>query len=252
MPAELPFDDPTIDDLDADTRAAVARHWEHRGDSEERVAAIFTRFVPRLRDARAEAIVIELATRAADDELRHADICRAVASRYGDRAVGRAEREVTSVGVDNAAELEAAVGLAALCCIQETIACAWLQACRDGATARLPRAALRTLLEDETDHARLGWAHLASARVSRETREQIARHLPQLLEGCLQPWLVPDASGLPDGVAEHGIPADAETRRVVLGVVRDVVFPGFATVGVAPDAARRWLESQEQINSPLG
>jgi hypothetical protein len=243
--AELRLADPSIDELDVPTREAIARHWEHRAGSEQLVAVLFSSLAVELRQIHAEDVVISLAMSAAEDEVRHAEICREVASRYAGRLVVLPLRESPAHHAHHEPELQVALDVAALCCIQETIACAWMQACRAGATAPLVRASLGDLLQDETDHARLGWAHLASAGVTAEVRAQVATHLSRMFEACLQPWLAPDVSGLPDGIPAHGIPSDEETRRVVLGCVRDVILPGLTTVGVSTVAALRWFASAD-------
>jgi hypothetical protein len=55
--------------------------------------------------------------------------------------------------------LETALLVAGLCCVNETIATAWLEASLRAARTELARAANRVHLRDEIDHARLGWPH---------------------------------------------------------------------------------------------
>lgn len=128
-----------------------------------------------------------------------------------------------------------------MCCINETLASAWLETCRADATVPLARAALRELLADDVDHARIGWAHLASSMVTTEVRSKIAGWLPRLLEASMLPWLA--GAGAPDyaGFPAHGVPSSATTRDVVTSTTRDVVLVGFEKLGVDTTTARAWL-----------
>jgi hypothetical protein len=236
----IPTDDPSIDALDPKARAAVSAHWAHRASSELSVSRLFVGLASELRAARADAAVVAIAERAIADERRHAEICREVAARYGDAKVEALP--MPPLASDGDAEVTAALHVAALCCVQESLACAWLDECFANATGAIARAALHQLLVDEVAHARLGWAHLASARVSARTREEIAAHLPHMLERCLEPWRAPDASRVSDGVPAHGIPSDARTLAVVTEALRGVVIPGMRVVGVSTDAASRALD----------
>jgi hypothetical protein len=130
-----------------------------------------------------------------------------------------------------------------MCCINESIACAFIEACLGDAVGPLVRAVQRVHLSDEIEHARVGWAHLASARVDAATRRELARWLPRLLGANVANWRsridwLPEA-----GVPGHALPPRRVSFAVVLACVRDVVLPGFAHVGVDPTHARSWLES---------
>jgi hypothetical protein len=128
--------------------------------------------------------------------------------------------------------LHAALHTASFCCIQETIACAWLDGCLRGAKEPVVRDALHAMLSDETNHARLGWAHLASSRVSPATRARVAAALPDLLRSCVASWMDPSVSRLAIEAPEHGVPYPDATRRLVLAAIDEVVRPGFASLDI--------------------
>jgi hypothetical protein len=139
------------------------------------------------------------------------------------------------------AEVRAALHATAFCCIQETIACAWLDDCLSRATVPMVRDALRAMLADETHHARLGYAHLASPCVSRRARAAVGDALPGLVDRCVRSWLDPEASRLAIGAATHGVPSVDETRRVVHSAMKHVVLPGLAAAGVVwPPGRPSW------------
>jgi hypothetical protein len=214
---------------------AIAAYWAHRAASEARAATLFERLLADLRRAGAEDVVLELAGRAIDDERRHAAMCLEVMAHYDPLAVP--PDDAAPAGPDAHAEeepeLHAALHAAAFCCIQESIACAWLDGCLRLARESVVREALHAMLSDETHHARLGWAHLASSRVSAATRTRVAAALPDLLRSCIASWVDPEVSRLAIDAPEHGVPYPDATRRLVLAAVEEVVRPGFASLGMS-------------------
>jgi hypothetical protein len=211
---------------------AIAAYWAHRAASEARAAALFEQLLVDLRRADAEPMVLDLAQRAVADERRHAAMCLDVAAHY-DAALAVREGAAPAgpdAHADGEPELHAALHTAAFCCIQESIACAWLDACLREATEPVAREALHAMLSDETHHARLGWAHLASSRVSPSTRTRVASALPGLLRACIASWLDPEVARLAVNAPEHGVPSPEATLRVVQSAVREVVQPGFASL----------------------
>jgi hypothetical protein len=117
------------------------------------------------------------------------------------------------------------------CCMNETIAGAFLRACQKDARGQLVRAALREILRDEIDHARLGWAHLASPLVTPSMRRQVSAAAQNLLNDCRALWLACDR---PEVVAPpgHGCPTNAELARIVDEAIAELVLPGLRHVGI--------------------
>ena len=229
--------------LDTTLRTAVAEYWAHRSASEAHAADLFAQLAADLRTAGADAVVLDLADRAVGDERRHAETCLAVASHYaGSTVVSEYVTPARREGpqTDDLA-LRAALHATAFCCIQETIACAWLDACLSRSSEPIVRDALHPMLRDETRHARLGWAHLASARVTHAIRARIAGELPTILRQCLQSWLEPVSRLSTTGAPDHGVPSTADTRRVVLAATRDAVLPGLTSIGIDVGDAAAYL-----------
>jgi hypothetical protein len=213
---------------------AIAAYWAHRAASEARAATLFERLFVDLHLAGAEDVVLALAERAIADERRHAATCLEVAAHYDPLArVSESAAPAPPEGhVEEEPELRAALHAAAFCCIQESIACAWLDGCLRRAKEPVVREALHAMLSDETHHARLGWAHLASSRVPPSARARVAGALPDLLRACVASWLDPEVSRLAIDAPEHGVPYPDATRRLVLAAVDEVVRPGFASLGM--------------------
>lgn len=240
---DVPFDDASIDALDSTTRTALASHWRRRAKSERQVGRAFAQMAPLLRAHGADAEVVKRLVQGAEQEERHAGLCVRLAEVYGGAPVSMPEVgavPLPSFGEANE-ELEIALLVSGMCCINETIATAWLTAGLAVATAPIAIAANRIHLRDEIEHARLGWAHLASRRVSNATRAALASRLPRMLEANAPGWELDDASLPADGIPAHGHLPARDSRAVVQAAFADLVLPGFAHVGVDPRPAESWL-----------
>jgi hypothetical protein len=102
-------------------------------------------------------------------------------------------------------------------------------------------SALRELLADDVQHARIGWAHLASSSVTKESKMHVAAALPTLLGLSQEVWTsVPERAE--PWFADHGCLGRATARRSFAHAIREVVLPGMAHVGVDPAGAARWAE----------
>jgi hypothetical protein len=238
----LPLDDPSVDALDQPTRAYLSWQWEQRAAAELKVASMFAVLSRELIEAGAAKAVVTTAARAVGDEVRHAEICRSLAERYGGRDVPWPRPGRTPAPLHRPAPraLRPTLHVVAMGCINETIASAWLEASLRAAVAPLPRAALRELMSDDVQHARLGWAHLASPEVGAQVRGEVARWLPALFQAAAAPW-VRDWACFGPGVPSHGVPSGKATRDVVVSTVHDVVLPGFEALGVDTHHARAWV-----------
>lgn len=239
----LPLDDPSVDALDGATRERLSLQWEVRATAELRVASVFAVLIRELLETGADPPVLQICARAVSDEVRHAEICRLLAERYGAREVAWPAPGATPMPPHARApeRLRPTLRAVAMGCINETIASAWLEASLKGATAPLARAAIRELMADDVHHARLGWAHLASERIVPRTRREIAAWVPRLLETAAKPWL-DGAVGDDPGVPDHGVPSAEATRAIVHSTVRDVILPGLETLGLDITPARGWVE----------
>ena len=248
----VPFDDPSIGRLARELRVAIAAHWTRRAQSEREVGGAFATMVPVVRARGASREVVLRLVRGVEEEARHAVLCEKLAAAYaGDPSEGAADAPrdadaprspvpLPRFGMADE-DLETALLVAGMCCVNETIATAWLTAGLAVATAPIAVVANRIHLRYEIEHARLGWAHLASRAVSDETRAGLSACLPDLLEANAPGWEQDDPSLPPEGCPAHGhLSADA-SRDVVRDALRDLVVPGFAHVGVDPGPAETWL-----------
>jgi hypothetical protein len=222
----LPAEDPAVLALDAAGRAKVAAVWAERAESELGAGAVFAAVARGLFGEGVSHQVVWLASRAVCDEMRHSEICRHVAAVYGGAVPERpALRDVAPP------PLGASAHAVLICAINETIGSAFLSACLDEAEGALPRAALRELLADETDHARIGWAVLAGAPEGGEARREVARRLREMVLAARDAWRL-RASELPEELPRgHGCLPRGDVLAVVDEAIRSLVLPGLARVG---------------------
>lgn len=235
--------DAIIDGATPAQRAELAGIWQERAMSELRVGATFGALVSVLIEAGAEEAVLEIATEAVRDELHHAQIAAALAARYrGDEIRWPGPQpSPLPMFVPAGGDLRAALLVTTMCCINETLACPVLEAQMKLAKSPLAHAAYQSVLTDEIDHGRLGWAHLTSRYVSREIRDEIGNWLPTLFEArfreLFEPHPLPGA-----GCADHGIMTREERQAVIHAGLREVILPGFRHIGVDTSKAEVWTE----------
>lgn len=231
---ELP-DDATIDLLADASRRAIAGHWHHRASAELGVAVAFEALRPRLREVGASDVVLALADKAIDDERRHGELCARLAARYlGEAVVTVPDARAAALPDFGTGDEPTEVALLALgmCCINESVASEWIRSCWQVATSPAAAAANKAHLADEIDHARLGWAHLASRAVGPALKKSLAAWAPRLVRVNVAEWKKRDPYLPEEGLAAHGHLSAVEQEEVVDAAVRDVVLPGLVHVGV--------------------
>ena len=240
---------PVLDlDLAPALREEMAAIWLLQAATEERVASSFACVERSLRALDADPALVALAARAVDDEHRHAALCEDVAGRLVGRVVGpHATLPTQRPRHPSAPEgLRHVLWVVGQCCLNETFASAYLSVAQEGATTPMISGALRELLSDEVDHARLGWAFMQSLA-------------PELKRG-LGDWLVPLTLcnlrewrhiSLPDDerLAAHGIPPRYAAQRALSDALVGVVIPGFRHVGLDTRALEAWAAAGAPVGS---
>lgn len=238
----LPEVDETIEALPTEARRELADHWLARAASERRVADAFAVVHDALVESRAPEALIALAHRAVDDEYRHTELAREVASRFAGHALAEPERLTLVVPAHRNAspELRRALHVLGHCALNETFASAVLEAALRESTGSLARAALRELLSDEIDHARIGWAYLAT--LAPEARQALVPFLPELLDANLRSWRTSDRAYPSDrALVAHGALTAELIEEALATALRTLVFPGFAHLGMPTDQFAGWM-----------
>ncbi len=226
-------------------RATLAGIWQERGSSELRVAGGFSAIAAQLIEHGGSESVLEIVAQAVRDEVRHAEISVELAARYRANEVRWPGPQPVHIPLLAPAEgrLRATLLVIAMCCINETLACAILEGQLVPAKSVLTRAALQSVLSDEIDHARAGWAHLGSRHVTEPMKAEIARWLPRLLKAKLGELTDDDAPFPGEHLPNHGILTRRARKEIVATGLSEVVLPGFARAGIDPALAQEWVSS---------
>ena len=238
----LPEADETIDALDDEHRAAGVVQWLGRAAAERRASDSFVIIERALRAVDADPSLVALAKRAIDDELRHAEICRVVASKYARRDLDPPARLVLDPPAHANAppSLVPALHVIGQCAINETTATAFLEACLAHAEGPLLRAALRELLSDDVDHARIGWAFLAAS--SSDTKRAVAPFVLPMLNAHVRWWRGSRSPRPSERMNAHGALSPARIDEAILESIRALIVPGLDAVGIPTTTLRPWID----------
>lgn len=221
-------------------RAQMTGIWLTQAATESRVARSFEVIGDSLRALNADAGIIRLASRAVDDEHRHAALCEELAGAYAGRPVGPhgtlphrmpEHRDATEA-------VRHALYVVGQCALNETFASAYLSSAQVGATEPLAAAALKELTSDEIDHARVGWAFLSD--MPKSMRPAMSDWILPLTVCNLREWRdiqLPDD----DSLAAHGVPPDELARQYLNDALTGVLLPGFRHVGLDTRALEAWI-----------
>ncbi len=247
---EIPWEAHSAPDLDEGQRRIVGNAWLSRMKQEHLAVGAFARLTHEVAESGGEPVVLSILARAVSDEARHAGICgRHAALFLGEAAVPSRLRGVphvpTHVGVDPRART--LLHVVEMCCFNETFTAVGFTHMLERARNPATRAALESLLADEIDHSRVGWAHLATAHREEWGADIVAEALPQILSRTVGRVIeatkaAPGAEDDP-ALAAHGHLGPTETARIYRETLAKVVFPGLAEAGVPIGDAReqaRW------------
>jgi hypothetical protein len=248
----LPEEDPWIDDLSGADRACLANIWTRRAAMERRVADSFEVIHGSLVRRSASPELVTLAERAIDDEFRHAELSRVVASRFAGRDVPSPARLPLDVPRHKGAspELRDTLFIVGQCVLNETTAGAYLEACLTRAKGPLAKAALGELLSDEIDHGRIGWAHLAT--LDDATRAEVGRWLLPMAYLNLRVWRyeTPIDPSHTEVLTFHGAPAPAIIHEALADALRLLIVPGLKQLGIATGLLEKWLDDGASTERP--
>ena len=230
---ELPEADASFDGIADRERAQLVEVWSRRADAELGASNNFRVVVDALRERDAEPELQALAARAIEDEEHHARLCHRLASLFAGRELPAPQAPAWRVPalVGAPAEVRPTLHVIGQCLLNETTASAFLERCHDGAKSSPVRFVLKALLADDIDHARIGWAHLASPRLSPNHRAAVGAWLPALIRANAQMW--DERAPIPFNpvLESNGCPSLAETAASVRSALTEVILPGLARLG---------------------
>jgi hypothetical protein len=230
---------------DESVRKAACGVWTYRLDSELDAAERFRALAPTLQALETSGALVEMAYEAASDELRHASLCRELIVHFGGALPAEKPRvpagRIAPAGLEGRERVS--YEIVALSCITETLSTALLGELVPRAGDPVCKQAMHSVLRDEVNHSRLGWAFLAE-ECARGARDCVGRHVPEMLEAALGPhfFTVADA---PDAQQEALVAIGSlerpERQRIVRETLESVVFPGLEQFGIETTHAKRWL-----------
>lgn len=238
----LPDSDETLRGVSLADRALLANIWLSQCATERRVADSFAVVHGALVNLGADPGLIATAERAVDDEYRHTELCRVVASEYAGRALSEppllplVRPTHPTASSDRVRNCLFVLGQ---CAFNETFASAYLDTALSCAEAPYARAAIRELLSDEVDHSRIGWAFAAT--LPRGERAEVQSWLVDLAVCNLREWRKIALPSVARGeVVRHGVPPRDRVEAALLSVIDGVMIPGFERCGFDARALREW------------
>ncbi|EYF01649.1 ferritin-like domain-containing protein [Chondromyces apiculatus] len=146
------------------TRVALGQAWLEDALLEHASVASFARFALHLLALGAPPALVLGAQQAMGDEVRHAQGCFALASRYAGQALGPSGMALDG-SLRTPTLAEAAASAVHEGCVGETLAALQARAQLEGAVDPEVRRTLAQIAEDEAVHAELAWAFVRWALV---------------------------------------------------------------------------------------
>lgn len=216
---------PNANGLNASTRDALADAWARDGLFEHASVASFSRFSMQLLAVGAPAYLVRDTHQAILDEIRHAEICLALASEYAGHPVEPAGLPFPSALVITPNLAEVVTETVMEGCIGETVAA--MQAYESLLLTRDPAVAevLTVTVEDETRHAELAFRFVAWA--IDVGGDDVRNAVIRALDGFRPPSTSPeklDGVNLDDYRAHGRIPA-REARAMAERALQQIVVP---------------------------
>lgn len=231
---------PSVSNLDQKTRQALAEAWAKDGLFEHASVATFARFAIQLLSVGAPARLLHETLAAGRDEIRHAELCFALASAYAGQPL---EADCFPIGdqlkVDRTLP-EIVTETVVEGCIGETLAAMQAAAQLELASDPAVVAALASTIEDESRHAELAWRVVAWAVRSGgpEVRAAAARAFAGFRPPSPPHIDLEDVSL--ESFAAHGRLTPEHARAVALDALDRVVRPCAAALlerHVMPESA---------------
>jgi hypothetical protein len=249
----IPWDSLDASAMAAEGRSVVGVTWRSRARQEHLAVGAFTLLAYELAADGCDPVVLDLVTRAANDEVRHMDVCRRMAvALLGSDAVPERWRGVPNV--PRHARLDPGtrvlLHVVEMCCLSETLTGVYFTEMLARTTDSTVRTVIESLLEDEIDHGRVGWAYLATR--ARDGRlHGVAEALPALLERTVGRTLRELRAAHDDEPSWSafgwlGRPSGTEAVRRAL---QGVILPGFEALGVALAPSKATLAAMMEDSS---
>lgn len=233
-------------ELDEATKDALYAVWRADAQMEHASVASFARFTLQLLALGAPADVVMASQSASLDEVEHARLCFALASRFAGRAIGPTALDMASA-LPPTTLAECAGWTVIEGCIGETIAALTARAQLEWAQDEDTRAALLRIAEDEEKHAAVAWRFVAWALSIGDTSVQHAVE-QAFAQGVRQ--VREHRNAVVSGIDEHawhhfGRLSANEMDRVAWQALDEAIVPNVALLMHAPELVKRENQSTE-------
>lgn len=238
----LPGDDSAMERLSEAQRDELALIWLGRAASERRMADAFVVVRDALEELGSRPELIARAADAIEDEFRHTELARKLASYYACRELQLPARTPLAMPERPGAtpRLLCTLHILGHCAVNQAFASAFFEVSLNHARSPLARAVLWTLLSDEIDHACLGRAHLAE--LSQRERTEIIPWLSILVRANLKMWRESERLYPPDPLLhEHGAPPANAVEQALLTAIGEIIIPELEHFDMPTRALRTWL-----------
>jgi hypothetical protein len=202
--------------------AALANYFTRSALFEHASVAAFARFALELLHFGAPLELVSGAQRALGEELEHARLCFALASRYGGKAVGPGALDVS--GCLDDLSLEGAVRSAVReGCVGETVAAVQAAEAFEHARDGEVKAVFERIRRDEMDHAELAfrfvrWALEIDPTLAGAVLDELSASAPAVRRDQ-------DVTDADRRRAEHGLLPDAHLAAIATRVHAEMVSP---------------------------
>ena len=221
--------------LSAAQARVVGESWLWRMEQEHLAVSVFSRLAIKLALLGCQPVVLEMVTRAAADEVRHASLCGAVARRWlGDDAVPEFFVGAPLKTDWRAATAQQAVVLDVIetCCVSETLTGVFFTHMLAMTTEPVARATVKSLLADELDHGRVGWAYLNERHQRGDDFAFVDEYLPAIVDRQVADILSPSCCEDDLTLQPYGYIGPHAAARIYRDGLRDVVIPGLQAVDI--------------------
>jgi len=210
-------------------RQQLAHLWAESALFEHASVGSFAKFSLHLLHLGASADLLHACHQAALDEIKHARLCFALASFYGEQTLGPGPLQLPldvlgSLAVADIVEAAIREG-----CVGETLASLEAQEAYRGAREPRVRDALAIITEDEAQHAELAWKFLvwilprADSNVRQRAVATFADELQKKIALAANPSS--DNAAWPDELMWNGRLSPATQQHVYARGVSEVVLP---------------------------
>jgi len=218
----------------------AGKAWAFRHAVETDATIRFGRMARRVEKIGTPPSLVKLAEKASKDESRHAGYCAEMAERY--RAPLLRDPIVASeIAPRELKPRQRVLYEVAASCMAESESTMMLVTLMGAAKNSKMRSLLREFSRDEVQHARFGWAVLASHK-DRDDLSFLAKWIPWMLRTTAGDAFEPESKGPEDeALVEHGVLPYSVRKRVFVQALDEVIFPGLEELGVDSRPSRAWL-----------